>query len=112
MQPTAASSACSDKRAHLAHRLKEALPLGARLALCFDPEGDLDGYDSIGADASRLWQILTYREDDLSFRLAVHELEAKGWNAGSPVLLFSCEWRCPRWSPSGTVSSSPSLVIS
>ncbi|MBI4331094.1 MAG: hypothetical protein HY673_07435 [Chloroflexi bacterium] len=87
MKTPAASSACSDKRAHLAHRLREAIPPGAKLALCFDPEGDLEGLEGIPDDAGRLWQVLTYREDDLAFRLAVRELEARGWSADSPVLL-------------------------
>lgn len=87
MPAKAANPACSHKQAHLAHRLKEAVPQGAKLALCFDPEGDLTGVDSIVDDAGREWRILTYREDDLPFRLAVRELEAQAWSADSPVLL-------------------------
>jgi hypothetical protein len=54
MRATATSPACSDKQAHLAHRLHEAIPQGAKLALCFDPEGDLHGLDSIVDAAGRL----------------------------------------------------------
>jgi hypothetical protein len=74
-------------QAHLAHCLYEAVPHGAKLALCFDPEGDLNGLDSIIDAAGRLWRIVTYQEDDLAFRLAIRALEAEGWTADSPVLL-------------------------
>jgi hypothetical protein len=87
MQTTATSPVCSDKQAHLAHRLHEAVPQGAKLALCFDPEGDLNGLDSIVDAAGRLWRIVTDQEDDLAFRLAIRGLEAEGWTADSPVLL-------------------------
>jgi hypothetical protein len=87
MQAQATSSACSDKQAHLAHRLHEAVPQGAKLALCFDPEGDLNGLDYIIDTAERTWQIVIYREDDLALRLAIRTLEADGWTADSPVLL-------------------------
>jgi hypothetical protein len=87
MPAKAANQACSDKQAHLAHRLKEAVPQGAKLALCFNPEGDMTGVDSIVDDVGREWRILTYQEDDLPFRLAVRALKAQGWNADSSVLL-------------------------
>jgi hypothetical protein len=87
MKAKAPSSACSDKQAHLAHRLHEAVPRGAKLALCFDPEGDLDGLESILDDTGRLWRIVTYQEDDLAFRLTLRELEASEWTADTPVLL-------------------------
>jgi hypothetical protein len=87
MQAKATSSACSDKQAHLAHRLHEAVPHGAKLALCFDPEGDLSGLDDIIDAVGRTWRIVTYQEDDLAFRLAMRMLEAEGWIADSPVLL-------------------------
>jgi hypothetical protein len=67
--------------------LHEAVPPGAKLALCFDPEGDLDGLDSIADNAGRFWRIFTYQEDDLAFRLALRALEAQGWTAEMPVLL-------------------------
>ena len=86
--PTAAiNPACSDKQTHLAHRLHEAVPPGAKLALCFDPEGDLDGLDSIADNAGRFWRILTYQEDDLAFRLTLRALEAQDWTAETPVLV-------------------------
>ncbi|MBI3302760.1 MAG: hypothetical protein HYZ72_11900 [Deltaproteobacteria bacterium] len=84
MKAKAPSSACSDKRAHLAHRLHEAVPSGAKLALCFDPESDLDGLESILDDGGRLWRIVTYQEDDLAFRLILRELEALEWSAALP----------------------------
>ena len=87
MQAKATSSACSDKQAHLAHRLHEAVPHGAKLALCFDPEGDLTGLNDINDAAGRTWRIVTYQEDDLAFRLAMRALEAEGWSADSPVLM-------------------------
>jgi hypothetical protein len=87
MQTITTNSACSDKQAHLAHRLHEAVPQGAKMALCFDPEGDLDNLEHVVDGAGRLWRILTYREDDLAFRLIIRELEAQGWNADSPVLI-------------------------
>jgi hypothetical protein len=77
----------SDKQAHLAHRLHEAVPQGAKLALCFDPEGDLDGCETILDTTGRAWRMLTYQEDDLAFRLAIRELEVAGWNADAPVVL-------------------------
>jgi PglZ domain len=87
MQAKATSSACSDKQAHLAHRLHEAVPHGAKLALCFDPEGDLTALHDINDAAGRIWRIVTYQEDDLAFRLAMRALEAEGWSADSPVLI-------------------------
>jgi hypothetical protein len=87
MQAKATSSACSDKQTHLAHRLHEAVPQGAKLALCFDPEGDLSGLDDIIDAVGRTWRIVTYQEDDLAFRLAIRAVEAEGWTADSPVLL-------------------------
>jgi hypothetical protein len=87
MRATATSPACSDKQVHLAHRLHEAVPQGAKPALCFDPEGDLNGLDSIVDAAGRFWPMVTYQEDDLAFRLAMRALEAAGWTADSPVLL-------------------------
>jgi hypothetical protein len=87
MRAIATSSACSDKQAHLTHRLHEAVPQGAKLALCFDPEGNLDGLDYIIDGAGRTWRIVTYQEDDLAFRLAIRALEAERWTADSPVLL-------------------------
>src|SRR5215510_10900581 len=64
MPTVVTNSACSDKQAHLAHRLHEAVPQGAKLALCFDPEGDLDGCETIVDTAGRAWRMLTYQEDD------------------------------------------------
>jgi hypothetical protein len=87
MPTVVTNSACSDKQAHLAHRLHEAVPQGAKLALCFDPEGALDGCETIVDTAGRAWRMLTYQEDDLAFRLAIRELEAAGWNADAPILL-------------------------
>ncbi|HXH08403.1 MAG TPA: PglZ domain-containing protein, partial [Alphaproteobacteria bacterium] len=87
MRATATNPACSDKQTHLAHRLHEAVPQGAKLALCFDPEGDLIGLDSIVDAVGRLWRIITYQEDDLAFRLAMRALEAEGSTVGSPILL-------------------------
>jgi hypothetical protein len=55
MQAKATSPACSDKQAHLAHRLHEAVPHGAKLTLCFDPEGDLSGLDYIIDVVGRTW---------------------------------------------------------
>jgi hypothetical protein len=55
MQAKATSPACSDKQAHLAHRLHEAVPHGAMLTLCFDPEGDLSGLDYIIDVVGRTW---------------------------------------------------------
>jgi hypothetical protein len=78
MPTVVTNSACSDKQAHLAHRLREAVPQGAKLALCFDSEGDLDGCETIVDTAGRAWRMLTYQEDDLAFRLAIRELEAAG----------------------------------
>jgi hypothetical protein len=83
MQAKATSSACSDKQAHLAHRLDEAVPHGAKLALCFDPEGDLSGLDHLIDGAGRLWRIVTYQEDDVAFRLAIRALEAEGWTSAT-----------------------------
>ena len=57
MPTVVTNSACSDKQAHLAHRLHEAVPQGAKLALCFDPEGDLDGCETIVDTAGRAWRI-------------------------------------------------------
>jgi hypothetical protein len=87
MQAKATSPACSDKQAHLAHRLHEAVPQGAKLAFCLDSEGNLDGLDYIIDAAGRTWRIVTYQEDDLAFRLAIRALEVEGWTADSPVLL-------------------------
>src|SRR5947209_737384 len=87
MPTVVTNSACSDKQAHLVHRLHEAVPQGAKLALCFDPEGDLDGFETIVDTAGRVWRILAYQEDDLVFRVAVQELEAGEWSADAPVLL-------------------------
>src|SRR5262245_22075374 len=87
MKAKARSSACSDKRTHLAHRLQEAVPPGAKLALCFDPEGDLSELESILDDTGRVWRIVPYQEDDLAFRLTLRELEASEWTADSPVLV-------------------------
>src|SRR5437867_43099 len=87
MPTVVTNSACSDKQAHLAHRLHEVVPQGAKLALCFDPEGDLDGCETIVDTAGRAWRMLTYQEDDLALRLAIRELEAAGWHADTPVLL-------------------------
>jgi hypothetical protein len=53
MQAKATSSVYSDKQAHLAHRLHEAVLHGAKLALCFDPEGDLTGLNDINDAAGR-----------------------------------------------------------
>jgi hypothetical protein len=87
MKAKARSSACSDKRTHLAHRLHEAVPPGAKLALCFDPEGDLSELESVLDDTGRVWRIVTYQEDDLTFRLTLRELEVGEWTADSPVLV-------------------------
>src|SRR5581483_5282201 len=87
MKAKTPSSACSDKRTHLAHRLHEAVPSGAKLALCFDPEGDLDGLESIADNAARVWRIVTYQEDDLTFRLTLSDLEQQEWNADAPILV-------------------------
>lgn len=87
MKAKAPSSACSDKRTHLAHRLHEAVPPGAKLALCFDPEGDLDGLESIADNAARVWRLVTYQENDLAFRITLHDLEQHEWTADTPILV-------------------------
>src|SRR6516162_1611859 len=106
MPTVVTNSACSDKQAHLAHRLHEAVPQGAKLALCFDPEGDLDGCETIVDTAGRAWRMLTYQEDDLAFRLAIREREAAGWHADAPVLLrlASGASSCSRSAPPGEVT--------
>ena len=84
---TRGSSIASDKREYLSVRLAQDVPNGATLALCFDPEGDLDRVETIGDSLGRLFRIVTYREDDLAFRMRLRKLEKTGRSAREPLLI-------------------------
>ena len=84
---TRSDPVASDKREYLSIRLAQDVPNGATLALCFDPEGDLDGVETVADDRGRLFWIVTYREDDLAFRLRLRKLEETGRSAREPLLI-------------------------
>ena len=77
----------SDKREYLSLRLAQDVPNGATLALCFDPEGDLAGVETVADGLGRVFRIVTYCEDDLAFRLRLQKLEETGRSAREPVLI-------------------------
>jgi len=77
----------ANKREHLAACLGQCVPKGAKVALCVDPEGDLDGEGTIADPSGRAFRVVTYREDDLAFRLRLRELEGGGVSASFPVLV-------------------------
>jgi len=83
---TRSDPVASDKREYLSVRLAQDVPHGATLALCFDPEGDLDGVETVADTLGRVFRVLTYRENDLAFRLRLRKLEETGRSARAPLL--------------------------
>jgi hypothetical protein len=77
----------SDKREYLSSVLAQHIPPGAKLAFCCDPEGDFDEIETVADSRGRIFRVLTYREDDLAFRLRLHKLKATRWSAKRPILI-------------------------
>ncbi len=87
----------SNKHEYLTYYLAQYIPNGAKLALCFDPEGMLDGEENVSDDNSRIFRILTYREDDLLFRVRFAKMQKDRWDADNPILLrITMPELCPK----------------
>jgi hypothetical protein len=58
-----------NKVQYLQQRLAEELTVGAKLAMCLDPENHLDGNNHVVDAKGRNFRLITYHENDLAFRL-------------------------------------------
>ena len=76
-----------DKNEYFSYYLAKSVPNKAKLALCFDPEGFLDGEKIFIDKNKRSFRILTYSENDLIFRLQFKKMQKKNWDSDNPILL-------------------------
>jgi hypothetical protein len=76
----------SDKAEHLALVLSKELPVGGKLAVCLDPEDNLRDLTEVADGKGRVFKILTYSENDLTFRLEYRKA-AKQASSRQPLLV-------------------------